>query len=220
MSSPLVPNRPVSRGSRGPRGTKLRHLGPPALGLLASGCGLQLGGGVANNAHGEAKATASALLALNAARESNGVLAARLTSVVDRGLEVRSGALHGGYDVVVTPGWLTTELGADLGAGSPVNRLYKGVGAYGGLSGGVRLRPFPNADRRPEYSLVHVAPEIVLAPRAGWWMAPEGAGRGLDFEYGLELALRVVFRSDLASAPQGRPANERQVPPRLQKEAR
>ncbi|HEU4538833.1 MAG TPA: hypothetical protein VFS00_32160 [Polyangiaceae bacterium] len=205
---------PLARpGPRRPRWPGLARLGPAALGLLGTGCGLQLGGGVANNPRGELRGTASAAVAMNAGRESNGVLGARITSVVDRGLEVRSGALHGGYDFVVAPGWLTLEAGADLGAGSPVNRLYRGVGAYGGLAGGARLRPLGNADRSPQYNILFVTPEIVLAPRAGWWMAPEGAGRGLDFEWGLELALRVVLRSDLAGSSQGLPANDRQSPP-------
>ncbi len=186
----------------------------PALGLLGAGCGFQLGGGVANNARGDRKATASASVVMNAAREHNGVVGARVATVADGGLEIRSGALHAGYDFVVAPGWLTLEPGVDLGAGSPVNRLYRGVGAYGGFAGTARLRPFGNADRGPEYNLFFLTPELVFAPRGGWWMAPEGAGRGFDVEWGLELAVRVVFRSDLAGPPQGRPANDRQADPR------
>ncbi|HEU4408171.1 MAG TPA: hypothetical protein VFS43_23110 [Polyangiaceae bacterium] len=167
---------------------------------------------MAATARGDARATTSVSASLNAGREHRGIVGARLTGAYDDGLAIRAGALRGGYDFVVVPGWLTLEPAIELGAGGPANRLYSGTGAYGGLAGTARLRPLPNSDRGPAFNVLYFTPELVLAPRAGFWMAPEGQGRGFDVEYAGELALRLVFGSDLAGPPQGRPGNDRQAP--------
>lgn len=198
-------------GGWGRGGAGLASFSTLAL-AFGSGCGFQIGAGMAATARGEARATTSVSAALNAGRKHRGIVGARLTGRYDNGFAIRAGALRGGYDFVVVPGWLTLEPAIELGAGGPVNRLYSGTGAYGGLAGTARLRPLPNSDRGPAFNILYFTPELVFAPRGGFWMAPEGQGRGFDFEYGGELALRLVFGSDLGGPPQGRPGNDRQAP--------
>jgi hypothetical protein len=175
------------------------------LALVANGCGLQVGSGPAWPARGHVQQTWSASATLQAERASNGIVGARLVSVADNGLAIRSGAVHAGWDFVLVRGWLYAEPGLDLGAGSPVHRVYSGIGAYGGLSGVLRFRPLPNPSRDPAFSIFHVAlPEIIVAPHAGWFMPPEqDRSNGFDFQGGFEVALRVALGSDFASGPQG-----------------
>lgn len=145
-------------------------------------------------------------------RRSTTVLGARLITVADHGFVVRSGMIHGGYDWVAIPGWLTWEwAGVDLGVGQPVNRDYAGPGAYGGFANALYFRPCDNPARRKEFSIFHRVLEIVLTPRVGWWSTPEDhRPTGIDFEYAADLGIRLVLGSDFASREQGIPNRDRE----------
>ena len=185
------------------------------LGLLAStGCGLQLGTGPSRNATGHTQQTYSLGASLAVDRRSNGIVGTRVVTIADQGLELKALIVHGGWDFVAKPGWITLEPGVDLGMGSPVTNTFRGIGAYAGAAGNLRLRPFWNVAREPSFVIASLVPEIVFAPRAGWWMPSErsAAHGATDFEFGWEIALRINLSSDFSSGPQGHPSTDRQVP--------
>jgi hypothetical protein len=175
-----------------------------AVSLLATGCAVQLTGGATSTGQSRPVATATLGATMHALRANNGIAGARLTTAVGNGIEIKQGVVHGGYDMRIVPGRVVLEPGFDLGAGSPISRRFDGVGTYGGVSGTVRVRAYGMDDRVPAFVVISPIVEIVLAPRLGGWVGPEGSGAAaVHAEYGCELGVRIAIASDLASPEQG-----------------
>src|SRR6185295_6054691 len=92
-----------------------------ALSWGAFGCGVQLTGGPEWAGRGRPHVTAlTATGTLQALRQSNGVVALRVNTVASKGYRIKSGILHGGYDILFASGRWAIEPGLDLGAGNAV----------------------------------------------------------------------------------------------------
>jgi hypothetical protein len=169
----------------------------------ALGCGLQVSGGVANaGSHRKFLPSMTTTATLEALRNSNSVVALRVNSVVDDGYRLKSAMLHAGYDVPFASRF-AVEGGLELGAGKAVHPLFGGTGAYSGASGTLRVRPYPWV-LEPAYNLAFPMVEVLLMPRAGFWMPPEDSGNTrLYGEYSFELGLRLTLGSDLVTTGQG-----------------
>jgi hypothetical protein len=176
------------------------------LALLATataGCGLQATVGRGGTAQRPAAWVGNVGLDAQAQRTSGASAGLRTGMLIDHGLVVKNAVLHGGYDTLVVPGWLTLEPGVDLGAGQPAIHVFRGVGAYGGLAGTARLR-FVTGDREPNYNVLFPFVELVLLPRGGIWLPPEGAGStAAYFDWSVELGIRLGLGSDIISPRQG-----------------
>jgi hypothetical protein len=177
--------------------------------FLALGCGLQLAGGVGNVGHGRVDGVGHAGLTTFAQRRSGPAVGLRANMVRrDHGLSLRSGTLHAGWDARLIPGWFALEPGLDFGAGQPSARVFSGVGAYAGGAMTARLRVVAG-DREPVYNLFFPVVELVVVPRAGVWMPPEGSPRTTPYgEGGIELGFRFGIGSDIIGAAQGHFSNE------------
>jgi hypothetical protein len=180
-----------------------------AIGLLlltclgASGCAVQGTGGLEWAGKRGSVVGFTATGTLQALRKSNSVVGLRVNTVASHGYSIRSVMLHGGYDWLTQSAPLAFELGVDLGAGSSVQPLFDGVGAYGGVSSTLRFRPWPWTVE-PSYNLLFPMVEVVLVPRVGFWMPPEGGNTTtLYAEGGAEIGLRFAIGSDLATSGQG-----------------
>jgi hypothetical protein len=177
--------------------------------LPTMGCALQVSGGKTWTGSAVAADTATVTMTMHALRKSNGIVGVRLGTVFEDGLAIRHGILHGGYDIIAIPGWLTLEPGLDLGAGSPASQRFDGVGAYGGVSGTARLRVVGMGERETTFNIAFPMVEIVLLPRWGMWMPPEGSNtRTLYGEFSAEIGLRFAIGSDLATTSLGRARSE------------
>jgi hypothetical protein len=168
--------------------------------LVCNGCGLQLTSGLADAAKRPSVHTAAVTLTTQATRESSPSLALSSAGTIDHGLGFRNLTLHAGYDWLVKPGWVALEGGGDLGGGEPLTRSYSRVGAYFGLSGGMRVRVTRGGDRERTFNLFYPTLELVFAPQLGFWGPAEGS-RSPDpmFEYSLALGIRGAFASDLVA---------------------
>jgi hypothetical protein len=181
----------------------------PLLPLLVSfsvvGCAFQATGGPSWTGLSDPESVATFGLTMHAFRRSNGVAGVRAGTLIDHGLTLQQGFLHGGYDIRVIPGHLVLEPGLDLGFGDPTTHKFDGIGAYAGLSGTARLRVWGTDDSEPSFNVASPAIEIVLAPRTGGWAPPEGSHSHTFYgESAIELGVRVAIGSDLFSNPQGR----------------
>ena len=177
--------------------------------LLLSGCAAQLTSGAASTATARPVVTGTLEGTMHALRSNNGVAGARIATVIDHGVVIKQGIVHGGYDMRVMPGRFTLEPGIDLGAGAPVVHRFEGVGAYAGVSGTARLRIYGMDDSVPAFEVISPIIELVLAPRVGAWMPPEGSSVHTVYaEYGCEFGIRFALGSDLASAEQGHVTDE------------
>lgn len=172
------------------------------FGLAQSGCAAQLTSGPEWAGNGPARAGITMTGTLQALRKSNGVVGVRVNSVAHEGYTLKSAMLHGGYDWLPVPGVIAFEPGFDFGVGQAVRPVFEGAGAYAGVSATLRLR-IPTRPLEPAFNLAFPMFEVVLLPRAGGWMPPEGAGSTLYFEGGLELGLRFAVGSDLTTSGQG-----------------
>jgi len=176
---------------------------PVALAPLLAACGLQATAGPAWVGHERMAWQMNGVLGTHAQRHSGGVVGVRVGSVIDHGIALKSGVLHGGYDVLAIPGWLIVQPGLDVGAGQAVRHVFDGVGAYGGGSLEVRFR-FWTGDRGASYNLAFPACDIVLGGRGGIWMPPEHSNTTAVYvERTLDLGVRFGFGSDLTSPSQG-----------------
>jgi hypothetical protein len=163
---------------------------------------------------------ASAELGTHAQRKSSASVAARLGMLADDGLTIKHGMLHGGYDIVIVPGWLMLDVGPDFGAGQPMNHLFDGTGAYAGFSANLHVRPTPGGDKEPGFNIFFPLVEVVAMGRTGLWMPPEGSNRTDPFvDRGIEIGIRLGLGSDIFSPNQGRISDggtsrpERETPP-------
>ncbi|RLB57552.1 MAG: hypothetical protein DRI90_17915, partial [Deltaproteobacteria bacterium] len=125
--------------------------------LLASGCALQLGGGIQDHGPGHP---------VGGAMDIDG----RLVDV-----EARDGAYGSGHMVLADPdepsrfgvrrgtvggglrairGPVTTELGAEIGAGEPTHLQYDGLGFYAGHVGSLFFRAWGDQDVEPGFAPV------------------------------------------------------------------
>jgi hypothetical protein len=127
----------------------------------------------------------------------------RVNSVASKGYRLKSVMLHGGYDFLWKTGRWALEPGLDLGAGQAVRPVFDGVGAYGGAAATFRFRPYPWS-LEPSYNLAYPMLEIVLLPRIGFWMPPQGSGSSTLYgEGGVTIGIRGTFGTDLATTGQG-----------------
>ena len=118
-------------------------------------CGFTLAGGPAGAFHkrlrdepsDRVRATTSMSVTTHAFRNGGSVFGLRLMTAYDRGLAIRSGALHGGYDWRIIPGWLVLEPGIELGVGRPAARSLGGAGSYAGAAINLRLHGLANGLR-------------------------------------------------------------------------
>lgn len=170
-----------------------------------SGCALTVSGAVAGAVNGQPSVPVlSAGVSSHAFRQNAPVFGFRLSSRIAEGLHLRSGLLHGGYDLRVVPGRFAIEPGLDLGAGSPLTQSSGGLSAYGGVGLNFRLRIYGADDSEPAYLVAATALELVLITRLGAWMPPESAhSRALVTELAGEVGLRFAFGTDIVAAAQG-----------------
>lgn len=181
----------------------IRRVALVVLAAATAGCGLQVTTGRGATAHEPAAWVGSVGLNAQAQRRSGATVGIRTGMLVDHGFVVKNAMLHGGYDTLLVPGWLTLEPGIDLGAGQSALHVFRGVGAYGGLSGTARLR-FMTGDREPDYNILFPFMDLVLMPRGGIWLPPEGAGStAAYFDWSIELGLRFGLGTDIISQRQG-----------------
>jgi hypothetical protein len=175
--------------------------------LLATlGCGVQLTTGIARTGIGKAPAaTLNGSATVQALRHSNSVVAARIGTVPDHGVTIKSLMLHGGYDWLIDPSTVGIEPGIDLGAGQPPTHFFAGNGAYGGVSTTVHSRlTGGTGDHIPSFNVVFPMLELVVIQRTGVWVPPERSNTTKPFvEVGIELGLRFAVGSDVATTGQG-----------------
>jgi hypothetical protein len=176
------------------------------LSLALCGCALTATGGpVVAGPHAEPVPAVSFGASAFAFRKSSGTFGARVLTVADHGLKIRSGAVHAGWDWRAIPGRLVIEPGVDLGAGSPANIAFKSAGAYAGFAPSVRLRLWGVDDSEPAFNLLAPAVELVVLGRAGAWMPPEASHSATVFgEFGVEFGLRFSVGCDLFATSQGK----------------
>jgi len=190
----------------------MRTMTTAASAFVLSGCAAQIGSGTAMtsaDAPDRVTITTSVSSAVSR-RERSAVFGARSTQTIDYGIKLKQVALHAGYEWYLHQGcFVVAPIGIDLGAGGPVSHRYDGIGSYVGWAGDARLRLKGDDDLKRSYSIVFVAVELVVAPRYGVWFPPEASARQhVVPELAGEIALRVVFGSDITNASQGRPAGE------------
>lgn len=168
--------------------------------LLLVGCGVQATGGPTHTSRDGWAKGGALTVTTQATRASNPVVAVRGSGIIESGYYFRNVGLHTGWDWLAMPGYLAVEAGPDLAAGKPIGHVYRGVGAYLGLSSTARVRLTKGADREPTYNVLYPMLELVVSPRVGAWGPPEGATNpDLFVEYGVEVGFRFAFGSDLVS---------------------
>lgn len=171
--------------------------------VFLGGCGVQFTGGPASTAGGQPVSALTAGASLHAMRRSSGVVGVRASAIIDDGIRVKQGFLHGGYDIRLAPGYVAVEPGVDLGLGEPLTKNYaSSIGAYGGLSMTWRFRLFGYDDGIPTYTIYGIGCELVAVPRVGAWMPPESAtDKKVYGELSAELGVRFVLASDIFVTP-------------------
>lgn len=178
----------------------MRILSAGLLALLSCSCGLQLTSGVTDASEHASAHTATLAVTTQATREHNAALGLASAGVMKNGFAFRTLTLHAGYDYLAKPGWITLELGGDVGGGEPLTRTYGGLAAYLGVSGTARFRLTPGGDRERTFNLFYPMLDLVLAPQAGFWGPPEGTAHPDPmFEYGVAIGIRAAFASDVVA---------------------
>ncbi|HKU38069.1 MAG TPA: hypothetical protein VJR89_07980 [Polyangiales bacterium] len=188
----------------------------------ASGCAVTIGGGRAHAGHAKPTVwTGTLAVTTHAFRDGGGIFGVRLVSTVEHGFELRSGMFHAGYDWRVVPGWVVFEPGVDIGAGSPMSESFESLGAYAGVGANLRVRVWGVQDSMPAYNVYGGSTEIVLTPRFGGWMPPEGnPNHDVVLEWSIELGVRFAIASDLLTRSQGKLSDTDSRPPETKEGAR
>jgi hypothetical protein len=186
-----------------------RRIFPTALLLLASGCAVQVGNGWTSN-----RATAVPRVISFEARafkpRHDGPL---FGLAVQAGLEsaaspmrIRTGLLAGGYHFRTKrpfPRGLGFEPAFELGVGQPALRSINGTGGYLGVAATGLYRVLGPGDDEPRFDTLTLLGDVALTARGGLWTAPEGLTPIYAPDFGLQLAFRITFSSDL-TAPRTR----------------
>jgi hypothetical protein len=133
-------------------------------------------------------------------RKNSSVVALRTTvRRRDDALQMRNVVMGLGWDWHIGPSSpFGFELLAEMGAGGSAVPEFSGIGMYAGGAAVPRLRLLGHEDRKPGYALVMSSVDLVLTPRLGIWLPPEGSASVRPYVEGaLEIGLRLNLASDL-----------------------
>jgi hypothetical protein len=148
-------------------------------------------------------------------RGNTGSFGLRVTTAVDHGLALRSGAIYGGYALNLLPGALVLEPALELGVGRPAAISIGGLGAYAGAATQLRVPLIGTSETEPVFNVYALTGDLLLSARAGGWMPPEAAkDKRLSWEWSIELGLRFSLGSDLMTRAQGEQADTQSSQPR------
>lgn len=205
-----------ARGPRPPlraaaRGRTAVRLAEAALLLAAApGCAFQVGHGWSSAGHHLAPCVVAFEARAFKPRHDGpliGVMVqAGLGESAARPVRVRTGLLSTGYHWRTPrrfPGGFGFEGALDLGVGQPPLRALGGTGGYLGVGGTLLYRVLGAGDDEPRFDTLAFLGDLALTARGGLWTAPEGERSLYVPEFGLQLAFRITFSSDL-TAPRTR----------------
>jgi hypothetical protein len=186
-----------------------RRVLPTALLLAASGCAVQLGNGWTTN-RGTAVPRVISFEARAYKPRHDGPL---FGVAVQAGLEskenpvrIRTGLLAGGYHFRTKyrfPRGVGFEPAFELGVGQPAFGSLDGTGGYLGAAATGLYRVLGPGDDEPRFDTLTLLGDLALTARGGLWTAPEAHTPIYAPDFGLQLAFRITFSSDL-TAPRNR----------------
>ena len=136
-------------------------------------------------------------------RITQGVVGARLGTVFDSGIIPKHVIVAGGVDFHTDERFAVLP-SIELGAGSPFSTSWGSPGAYLGGSVASRVRLLGTGEEPAAYNVFAGALDLVVMPRLGAWMPPEGSGGEVAAEWALEMGVRITLGSDLFAPTRGR----------------
>ncbi len=114
---------------------------------------------------------------------------------------VRRGTVGGGLRAIRGP--VTTELGAEIGAGEPTHLQYDGLGFYAGHVGSLFFRAWGDQDVEPGFAPVSLLLDFGATVRGGVWLPPRETGGVVLPEQSVQLAVRITLISDVLDSTGG-----------------
>jgi hypothetical protein len=114
---------------------------------------------------------------------------------------VRRGTVGGGFRAIRAP--VTTEIGAELGAGEPTHVQYDGLGFYAGQVGSLLFRVFGDQDVAAGFAPIGLLLDVGATVRGGVWLPPRETGGEPLPEQSIQLAIRLTLISDMLDSTGG-----------------